>query len=98
MNMQAMMKQAQKLQNDVMKAQEEINKMEFEGQSSLVTIKINGKGEVLESKIDAEQIDKDEIDLLQDMIVVAFNEAKKKLDKTTEQKLGPYTKGLPGLF
>lgn len=98
MNMQAMMKQAQKLQNDVMKAQEEINKMEFEGQSSLVTIKINGKGEVLETKIDADQIDKDEIDLLQDMIVVAFNEAKKKLDKTTEQKLGPYTKGLPGLF
>ena len=98
MNMQAMLKQAQKMQNDVLKAQEEINKMEFEGKSSLVTIIINGKGEVIDTKIDAQAIDKDEIELLQDMIVVAFNDAKKKLDKTTEQKLGPYTKGVPGLF
>lgn len=98
MNMQAMLKQAQKMQNDVLKAQEEINKMEFEGKSSLVTIIINGKGEVIDTKIDAQAIDKDEIELLQDMIVVAFNDAKKKLDKTTEQKLGPYTKGMPGLF
>lgn len=98
MNMQAMLKQAQKMQNDVLKAQDEINKMEFEGKSSLVTIIINGKGEVIDTKISAEEIDKDEIELLQDMIVVAFNDAKKKLDKTTEQKLGPYTKGMPGLF
>lgn len=98
MNMQAMLKQAQKMQNDVLKAQEEINKMEFEGKSSLVSITINGKGEVINTKIDAEEIDKDEIELLQDMIVVAFNDAKKKLDKTTEKKLGPYTKGMPGLF
>ena len=98
MNMQAMLKQAQKMQNDVLKAQEEINKMEFEGKSSLVTIIINGKGEVIDTKIDAQAIDNDEIELLQDMIVVAFNDAKKKLDKTTEQKLGPYTKGMPGLF
>ena len=83
MNMQAMMKQAQKLQNDVMKAQEEINKMEFVGQSSLVSVKINGKGEVIETKIDAKTIADDEIELLQDMIVVAFSDAKKQLDKTT---------------
>lgn len=98
MNMQAMLKQAQKLQNDVMKAQEEINKMEFEGKSSFITVTINGKGEVISSKVDAEQIEKDEIEMLQDMIVVAFNDAKKKLDKITEEKLGPYTKGMPGLF
>ena len=98
MNMQAMIKQAQKLQKDMMKVQEEIYQMIFEGKSSFVTVKVNGKKELLEVNIDSEGLDKDEIEMLQDMIVVAINDAFKQVDKTTEDKMGPYTKGMPGLF
>ena len=98
MNMQAMLKQAQKLQKDMMKAQEEIYGMTFEGRSSFVTVKVNGKKELLEVNIDSEGLDKEEVEMLQDMIVVAINDAFKKVDKTTEDKMGPYTKGMPGLF
>lgn len=98
MNMQAMLKQAQKLQKDMMKVQEEIYQMIFEGKSSFVTVKVNGKKELLEVNIDSEGLDKDEIEMLQDMIVVAINDAFKQVDKTTEDKMGPYTKGMPGLF
>ena len=98
MNMQAMLKQAQKLQKDMLKVQEEVNNMIFEGKSSFVSVKVNGKKEVLEVNIDSDGLDKDEVEMLQDMIVVALNDAFKQVDKTTEDKLGPYTKGMPGLF
>ena len=98
MNMQAMLKQAQKLQKDMMKAQEEVYGMIFEGKSSFVTVKVNGKKDLLEVIIDSDGLDKDEIEMLQDMIVVAINDAFKKVDKATEDKLGSYTKGMPGLF
>ena len=98
MNMQAMLKQAQKLQKDMMRTQEEIYGMTFIGKSSFVTVKVNGKKELLEVSIDADSLDKDEVEMLQDMIVVAINDAFKQVDKTTEDKMGPYTKGMPGLF
>ena len=98
MNIQAMMKQAQKLQKDMMNAKEEIDRTKFEGKSSFVTVVMNGKKEVENVKIDVESIEKDEIDLLQDMMMVAFNDASKKVDQETEKKLGKYTQGMPGLF
>lgn len=98
MNMQAMLKQAQKLQKEMMETQEQINNTEFVGKSSIVTVKVNGKKEVLEVKIDETQIDKDDIEMLQDMILVAINDAFKQVDKETESKMGKYTKGMPGLF
>ncbi len=98
MNIQAMMKQAQKMQKDMMKSKEEIDNMVFEGKSSLVTIEMKGTKELTKVKIDAEAIEKDEIEMLEDMIVVAINEASKKVDKTTEEKMGKYTQGMPGLF
>lgn len=98
MNMQAMLKQAQKLQKEMMETQEQINNTEFIGKSSIVTVKVNGKKEVLEVKIDETQIDKDDIEMLQDMILVAINDAFKQVDKETESKMGKYTKGMPGLF
>jgi len=98
MNMQAMLKQAQKLQKDMMNSQEEINNTEFEGTASNVKIKVNGKREVLDVKIDMDDITKDDIEMLQDMIMIAFNDAMKKVDKETESKMGAYTKGMPGLF
>ena len=98
MNMQAMLKQAQKLQSDMMKSQEEIHNMTFIGKSSNVSVTINGKGEATDVKIELEEVEKEDIEMLQDMIMLAFNDAKKQLDKTTEEKMGVYTKGMPGLF
>lgn len=98
MNMQAMLKQAQKLQKDMLATQKKINEMEFEGKSSIVTVKMNGKKEVKEISIDAESLDKDEIEMLQDMILVAMNDAMEKVNKETESKMGTYTQGMTGLF
>lgn len=98
MNIQAMMKQAQKMQKDMMNSKNEIDSMTFEGKSSFVTIEMKGTKEVTKVKIDSENIEKDEIEMLEDMILVAFNEASKKVDEETEKKLGKYTQGMPGLF
>lgn len=98
MNIQAMMKQAQKLQKDMMKEKEEIDNKTFEGKSSFVTVTVKGTKEVTKVKIDAEKIEEDEIEMLEDMILVAVNEANKKVDEETENKMGKYTKGMPGLF
>ena len=98
MNMQAMLKQAQKLQKDMLETQEKINETEFTGKSSIVTVKMNGKKELLDIKIDIEKVEADDVELLQDMIMVAINDAMKQVDKEIESKMGAYTKGMPGLF
>ena len=98
MNMQAMLKQAQKLQRDMLETQEKINSTEFTGKSSIVTVKMNGKKELLDIKIDMDKIEADDVELLQDMITVAFNDCMKQIDKETNDKMGAYTKGMPGLF
>jgi hypothetical protein len=98
MNIQAMMKQAQKLQKDMMEAKEEINKTVYTGSSSFVKVEMNGNKELLKVQIDAEEIKKDEIEMLEDMIVVAINDVMKKIDKEVETKMGKYTQGMPGLF
>ena len=93
MNLQALMKQAQSIQKDMMKAKNEIDEMVFYGESSLVKVEINGKKEVLKVSIDKEQ----EIST-DDIIVVAVNDALRKIDEETEKKLGKYTSAMPGLF
>ena len=98
MNMQAMLKQAQKLQKDMLETQEKINETIFTGKSSIVTVQMNGKKELVDVKIDLDQIESDDVELLQDMITVAFNDAMKQIDKETELKMGKYTQGMPGLF
>ena len=98
MNIQAMMKQAQKMQKDMLKAKEEIDNTIFEGKSSFVSVEMKGTKELIKVKIDTDNIEKDEIEMLEDMILVAVNEANKEVDKTTEEKMGKYTKGMPGLF
>ena len=99
MNMQAMLKQAQKMQQGLLAAQKEIEAMEFEGKSSIVTVKMDGKKVVKSISIDSDGLEKDEIEMLEDMLMIAINDAMKQIDKTTEEKMGPYTKGLPaGLF
>ena len=98
MNMQAMLKQAQKMQNDMMKEKAVIDETIYEGKSSLVSVKMKGTKELVEVKIDADTLEKDDIEMLEDMIVVAVNEANKQIDKDTEQKMGKFTQGMPGLF
>lgn len=98
MNIQAMMKQAQKLQKDMMNAKAEIDATTFEGKSSFVTVTANGKREILSVKIDSEQLDKDDIEMLEDLVLVAVNDVMKQIEKETESKLGKYTQGMPGLF
>ena len=98
MNIQAMMKQAQKLQKDMMNAKAEIDKTIFESKSSFVTITGNGKREILSVKIDIEKLENDDIEMLQDLVQVAVNDLMKQIEKETETKLGKYTQGMPGLF
>ena len=98
MNMQAMMKQAQALQRDMLKAKEEVDNSEFVGESSLVKVTVKGTKEVVKVEIDSsESLDKDEIEMLQDMIVIAVNEANKKVDAALEKKMGKFG-NIPGLF
>jgi len=98
MNIQAMMKQAQKLQKDMMSEKEKIDQTEYIGTSSFVTVTVMGDKKVKSIKIDSKNIEEDEIEMLEDMIVVAINNALNQIDQDTEKKLGKYTQGLPGLF
>lgn len=98
MNIQAMMRQAQAIQKDMMKAKEEIDNKTFEASSSFVKVSMKGDKKIESISIEKEELNKDDIEMLQDMLVVALNDAMKQIDKETEQKLGKYTQGMPGLF
>ena len=98
MNIQAMMKQAQKLQKDMMSAKEEIDNKVFIGKSSMVTVEVMGNKLVKKVKIEAENLENDDLEMLEDMVLVAINDAMRQIDKETEQKMGKYTQGMPGLF
>lgn len=89
MNIQAMMKQAQAMQKDLTKKKDEINSMVFEGISSMVDVKVNGKKEILSIDIrDKESIGIDDLEMLQDILVVAINDAFAKVDFEVEKKMG----------
>ena len=98
MNIQAMMRQAQAIQKDMMKAKDEIDSKTYEGTSSFVKVSVKGNKKVSSITIDKSELSKDDIEMLQDMLVVALNDAMQQIDKETEQKLGKYTQGMPGLF
>ena len=85
MNIQAMMKQAQAIQKEMMKAKEEIDNKIYEGNSSFVNVKVKGSKEIEAITINKEELTKDDIEMLQDIIVVAINDAMKQIDKDTEQ-------------
>ena len=98
MNIQAMMKQAQKLQKEMMESKEQIGKTIFNGSSSFVEVEVNGNKEVLKVKIKQENLEKEDIEMLEDMIMLALNDAFKKIDQETEKKMNKFTQGMPGLF
>lgn len=97
MNMQAMMRQAQKLQNDMLKAKEEIDGMTFKGSNGVVTVLVNGKKEVLNIEIKNDDFSGDDLEMIQDMLVIAINDAMKQVDKVTDEKMGKFA-SIPGLF
>ena len=81
MNLQALMKQAQSMQKNMMESKSKIEAMKFTGNSELVEVVINGKREVLTVKIKATTLEKEDIEILEDMITIAFNDAMSKLNK-----------------
>lgn len=102
MDLQKLMQQAQKMQNDMAKIEEELAATVYTGNSSGVdgvTIKLNGHNEVLEVTIAEELMDKENREMLQDMVLVAFNDAQEKVAKDREEKLGSITQGVnfPGM-
>lgn len=99
MNIQAMMKQAQKMQQDMLKVKEEIDAKIFPGKYSFVGVEVNGKKELLKIKIDKDvKLTPEDLEMLEDIIVVAVNDALKKVDKETEEKMGRFGPGLQGLM
>jgi DNA-binding YbaB/EbfC family protein len=98
MNMQALMRQAQNLQKDMLKVQEEIANKEFEGESSIVKVKANGNKEILSVEIDkSASLEADDLEMLEDMIMVAINNTFKDIDDYREQKMSKFG-NIPGLF
>lgn len=97
-----MIKKLQKMQEDMKKAQEEINNATFYGQAggSIVKVAVKGTKEVISIDIKKDEIDLSDLDILQDMIVVALNDAFKKVDKEVEETMGSLTQGMrmPGMF
>lgn len=99
MNIQNLMREAQKMQKNLQKTQEELMNTTYEGKSSLVNIVLNGNKDVVSVKINSdESLEKEDIEMLEDMIVVAFKDASKKVDEDKEKKLGKYGQGLAGLM
>ncbi len=100
-NMNDMMKQVQKMQKQMAAAQEEIEAQEVSATAGggAITITVNGKKEVMDIKIDPEVVDPDDVEMLQDLILAATNEAMRKVDEIASSQMGKVTGGMniPGL-
>ncbi|WP_046181180.1 YbaB/EbfC family nucleoid-associated protein [Domibacillus sp. A3M-37] len=95
-NMQNMMKQMQKMQKQMQEAQEELAEKQFEGTAGggMVKVSISGQKLVTDVQIKEEVVDPDDIDMLQDLVLAAVNDALKKVDDETNQTMGQFTKGM----
>ena len=92
-NMQSMLKQAQKMQEEMAEKQAELEEREYDvaAGGGVINVKINGKKEILSVKIDPEVIDPDDAETLEDLIVAAMNEAIKKVEAVSAQEMGKIT-------
>lgn len=101
-NMQGMMKQMQKMQKQMAEAQEQLGTQRFEAVAGggMVKVVVSGHKEVLEVELDPTVVDPEDVEMLQDLIVIATNEAMKKAEETANSTMGQFTKGLnlPGMF
>ena len=101
-NMNQILKQAQKMQDNMQKMQQELEAKEFEVSvgGGAVTVKVNGKKEVLDVTMKPEVVDPDDIEMLQDLVISAVNEALRKVDDAQSSQMSKMTGGMkiPGLF
>lgn len=98
MNMQNMLAQANRIQREMSKKKEEVDKTIFEGKSEWVTVEVNGKKELLKYTITYEGIiEQDDREMLEDMTKIAINNANAKAEKAMEEAMGTYG-SLGGLF
>ena len=101
-NMNAMIRQAQKMQEDMAALQEELDAREYDisAGGGVVDVKINGKREILNINIKPEIVDPDDIEMLSDILVAAVNEAVKKVEAVSSEEMQKITGslGLPGMF
>ena len=97
-NMQQMMKQVQQMQTDMAKAQEELKHESVEASAGggMVTVKVSGELEVLDLKIDPDAVDPEDVELLQDMVQAAMNEAMRSAQELAASKMNAVTGGLGG--
>ena len=106
-NMQGMLKQAQKMQEDMAALQEELDAREYDIKAGggVVTVKINGKLEIKNIELDPDIVDPDDVETLQDILTAAVNEAIRTVQDTNEKEMAKVTGslnmgglGMPGLF
>ena len=101
-NMNAMVKQAQKMQDEIVELQNEIEERDFTATvgGGAVEVVVTGKKTIKSLTIKPEVVDKDDIEMLQDLIISAVNEAVNNVEQTTEEEMSNITGGvsLPGLF
>lgn len=101
-NLSSIMKQAQKLQEQIVKLQDELADKTVEASSGggMVIVVANGKQEIISIKIDPEVVNKDDVEMLEDLILTAVNEAKRRAEELAKEELGKITGGIvpPGMF
>ncbi len=101
-NMNQMLKQAQKMQEEITKTQSEIEEREFETSvgGGAVEIKMTGAKKLLSLKIKPEAVDPDDVEMLEDLVMSAFNQAIENIEKISEEEMSKVTGGVsfPGLF
>ena len=98
-NLQQLMQQAQKMQQQMVAAQAELAEAELTGTAGggLVTVTVSGAGEVKAIKIDPRAVDPDDVETLEDLVLAALHNAAEEVRALTERKLGPVTGGMGGL-
>ncbi|RJX37427.1 YbaB/EbfC family nucleoid-associated protein [Paenibacillus pinisoli] len=101
-NMNQMMKQVKKMQEQMLKAQEQLETKSVEGTAGggVVTVTVNGHKKLLNIVIKPEAVDPDDVEMLQDLVMTAVNDALTKADELANQDMGKFTGGMkiPGLF
>lgn len=97
MNMQNLMAQARKLQNDIERVNKEIEETTFIGENSAIKVEILGSNKITKLEILNDEVLTDK-ELLEDMLLLAVNDGLNKIKKEKEEKLGKYTNGLGGIF
>ncbi|QDX91936.1 YbaB/EbfC family nucleoid-associated protein [Brevibacterium sp. JNUCC-42] len=101
-NMQQMMKQVKKMQDDMQKAQEQLKERVVEGTAGggAVVVKANGHKQVIDVTINPEVVDPEDVEMLQDLVLAAINDAMKNVDEVVGKEMGRFTGGMniPGLF